>query len=62
MIDAATDMEIDSKSPVSDEFLYCHEKLDGTEVEVELVASVFSLHALNGSQGNNTMTLSAMIG
>lgn len=59
VIDDATDMETDSKSPTSDESQDCLGKLKVTEVEEESVTPVLYFHALNGSQGHNIMRLSA---
>lgn len=50
------------KGFTSDEFQDCVEKLEVFEGEVESAASVLSLHALNGSQGHNTMRLAARTG
>ncbi|KAK5794359.1 hypothetical protein PVK06_035581 [Gossypium arboreum] len=59
---ASVELDNKLKSLTSDKFQDCPEKLEVTEVEVELVTSVLSLHALSGSQGHNTMRLAARIG
>lgn len=62
VIEALVELDNELKSLTSNEFQDFPEKLEVTEVEVELVASVLSLHALNGSQGHNTTRLLARIG
>lgn len=62
VIDVAAEVENDQKSPTSDDFQDCLEKLESVEREVDSGPPILSLHALNGSQGHNTMRLLARIG
>lgn len=49
LIEVLVDVDSGLKSPNSDDFQDCHEKLEYIKNEVESMTPILSLHAINGS-------------
>lgn len=62
VVGSHNELGVEAINSPTEEFQDCPEQLENTEPEAEPNPLVLSLHALQGSQGHNTMRIAAKIG